>query len=98
MYAVTMKGVCGVGHYEEVDFAVLITCDKVSLSNLGKCGDSQSSPLGEIIWGIEEGNGVGRLDSLACDRNTWSVSFLDSLSATTLFFPGRYLATLLMSK
>ena len=73
---------CSGRSYEEVDFSVLVTSDKVSLSNLEKVG------MTKIIWGI----GLTVLHI----RNTWSVSFLDSLSATMLSSPERCLATMSM--
>ena len=78
-----VKGVCSGKSYEEVDFSVLVTSDNVSLSNLESVG------MTKIIWGI----GLTVLHV----RNTWSVSFLDSLSATMLSSPGRCLATMSMS-
>ena len=73
---------CSGRSYEEVDFSVLVTSDKVSLSNLESMG------MTKIIWGI----GLTVLHI----RNTWSVSFLDSLSATMLSSPERCLATMSM--
>ena len=57
-----------VGHMKEVDFSILVTSNKVSLNNLESVG------MTKIIWGI----GLTVLHI----KNTWSVLFLDSLSAT----------------
>ena len=76
------KGVCSGRSYEEVDFFVLVTSDKVSLSNLESVG------MTKIIWGISL--------TVLHIRNTWSVSFLDSLSGTILSSPERCLATMSM--
>ena len=63
---------CSGRSYEEVDFSVLVTSDKVSLSNLESVG------MTKIIWGI----GLTVLHI----RNIWSMLLLDSLSATNVVF------------
>ena len=88
-----------VGHYEEVGFAVLVTSDKVSLSNLESAEMTNLVPWGDhLVDRLDGPDHLGdRLDSPA-HQDSWSVSFLDNLSVIMLSFPGRCLATMSISK